>query len=67
MGKKEIDIEIDRLTNSIENSVTGDVLIRKLFDLVKQAKGDQACRMAFRLGRRIKFIRPRGLQVSYRQ
>jgi hypothetical protein len=39
MSKKEIDIEIDRLTNSIENSVTGEV-----FDthVVKLGKSDKS-------------------------
>lgn len=35
MGKKEIDIEIDRLTNSIENSVTGEVFDTKVVRLGK--------------------------------
>lgn len=35
MSKKEIDIEIDRLTNSIENSVTGDVFDTKVVRLDK--------------------------------
>ena len=38
MGKKEIDIEIDRLTNSIENSVTGEVFDTKVVRLDKSGK-----------------------------
>jgi hypothetical protein len=38
MGKKEIDIEIDRLTNSIENSVTGEVFDTKVVQLGKSDK-----------------------------
>ena len=40
MGKKEIDIEIDRLTNSIENSVTGEVFDTKVVRLDKSGKKD---------------------------
>jgi hypothetical protein len=35
MGKKVIDIEIDRLTNSIENSVTGEVFDTQVVQLHK--------------------------------
>lgn len=38
MGKKEIDIEIDRLTNSIENSVTGEVFDTQVVQLHKSDK-----------------------------
>ncbi len=40
MNKKEIDIEIDRLTNSIENSVTGEVFDTKVIRLVKTERKD---------------------------
>lgn len=40
MSKKEIDIEIDRLTNSIENSVTGEVFDTKVVRLDKSDKKD---------------------------
>ena len=40
MGKKEIDIEIDRLTNSIENSVTGEVFDTNVVRLDKSGKND---------------------------
>ena len=40
MGKKEIDIEIDLLTNSIENSVTGEVFDTKVVRLDKSGKKD---------------------------
>lgn len=38
MGKKEIDIEIDRLTNSIENSVTGEVFDTQVVQFHKSDK-----------------------------
>jgi len=38
MSKKEIDIEIDRLTNSIENSVTGEVFDTSVVRLAKADK-----------------------------
>lgn len=38
MSKIEIDIEIDRLTNSIENSVTGEVFDTSVVRLVKTDK-----------------------------
>lgn len=38
MSKKGIDIEIDRLTNSIENSVTGEVFDTKVVRLDKSDK-----------------------------
>ncbi|TVQ16236.1 MAG: hypothetical protein EA364_00480 [Balneolaceae bacterium] len=38
MGKKVIDIEIDRLTNSIENSVTGEVFDTQVVQLHKSDK-----------------------------
>lgn len=38
MAKKEIDIEIERLTNSIENSVTGEVFNTKVVQLGKSGK-----------------------------
>jgi len=40
MSKNEIDIEIDRLTNSIENSVTGEVFDTKVVQLGKSDKKD---------------------------
>lgn len=40
MSKKEIDIEIDRLINSIENSVTGEVFDTKVVRLDKSGKKD---------------------------
>lgn len=40
MGKKEIDIEIDRLTNSIENSVTGEVFDTKVVRLGESDRKD---------------------------
>jgi hypothetical protein len=38
MAKKEIDIEIDQLTNSIENSVTGEVFDTQVVQLRKADK-----------------------------
>jgi len=38
MSKKEVDIEIDRLTNSIENSVTGEVFDTHVTQLGSQLK-----------------------------
>lgn len=38
MSKKQIDIEIDLLTNSIENSVTGEVFDTKVVRLAKSDK-----------------------------
>lgn len=40
MSKKEIDIEIDRLTNSIENSVTGEVFDTNVVQLGKSGKNE---------------------------
>jgi hypothetical protein len=40
MSKKEIDIKIDRLTNSIENSVTGEVFDTKVVRLGKADRKD---------------------------
>ena len=40
MSKKQIDIEIDRLTNSIENSVTGEVFDTQVVRLGKSDKKD---------------------------
>jgi len=40
MSKKEIDIEIDRLTNSIKNSITGEVFDTKVVRLDKLDKKD---------------------------
>lgn len=40
MSKKEIDIEIDRLTNSIENSITGEKFETELIKLDKTILGD---------------------------
>jgi len=38
MIKKEVDIEIDRLTNSIENSVTGELFDTQVVQLLKSDK-----------------------------
>ena len=40
MSKKGIDLEIDRLTNSIENSITGEVFDTKVVRLDKSDKKD---------------------------
>ena len=40
MSKKGIDLEIDRLTNSIENSITGEVFDTKIVRLDKSDKKD---------------------------
>ena len=38
MGKKCIDIEIDKLTNSIENRITGDIFDTEVVRLFEQDK-----------------------------
>lgn len=40
MRKKEIDIEVDLLTNSIENSVTGEVFDTHVVRIIKSDKKD---------------------------
>ncbi|MCC5905014.1 MAG: hypothetical protein JJU13_02290 [Balneolaceae bacterium] len=58
MAKKEIDIEIDRLTNSIEISVTGEVFDTQVVQLRKaDKKVINLRRMAIRLGSRAEFGR----------